>query len=63
MRAIHPWLFNVYLQNHTPETDGLQPMESWTRGTVMSTMRPLDAAGGIDFAAIFDGLREMGYDG
>ena len=29
----------------------------------MSTLRPLDAVGGIDFAAIFDGMRAIGYDG
>ena len=29
----------------------------------MSTMRPLDAAGGIDLAAIFGGLRAFGDDG
>lgn len=63
LRAFQPWLFNVYLQNHTPEADGLQPMETWTRGEVMSTLRPLDAPGGIDFASIFDGLRAIGYDG
>ena len=63
LRAFQPWLFNVYMQNHTPEPDGLQPMETWTRGTVMSTMRPLDAPGGIDFGAIFEGLRAIGYNG
>lgn len=63
LRAFQPWLFNVYLQNHTPEPDGVQPMDTWTRGTVMSTLRPLDATGGIDFPAIFNGLRTIGYDG
>ena len=63
LRAFQPWLFNVYLQNHTPDPDGQQPMETWTRGEVMSTMRPLDAPGGIDFPGIFDALRAIGYDG
>ena len=63
MRAYQPWLFNVYLQNHTPEPDGTFPMETWTRGEVMSTLRPLDAPGGIDFPAIFDALRAIHYDG
>ena len=63
LRTFQPWLFNVYMQNHTPEPDGLQPMETWTRGEVMSTLRPLDAPGGIDFPSIFDGLRAIGYDG
>ena len=63
LRAFQPWLFNVYLQNHTPEPEGLQLMDTWTRGTVLSTLRPLDAPGGIDFPSIFDGLRAIGYDG
>ena len=63
LRAYQPWLFNVYLQNHTPEPDGTFPMETWTRGEVMSTLRPLDAPGGIDFPAIFDALRAIHYDG
>jgi len=63
LRAYQPWLLNVYLQNHTPEPDGTFPMETWTRGEVMSTLRPLDAPGGIDFPAIFDALRAIHYDG
>ena len=63
LRAFAPWLFNVYVQNHTPEPDGQQPMDTWTRGRVMSTLRPLDAPGGIDFSAVFNGLRAIEYDG
>lgn len=63
IKRFEPWLFNVYLQNHTPEPDGTFPMETWTRGEVMSTLRPLDAPGGIDFPAIFDALRAIHYDG
>ena len=29
----------------------------------MSSLRPLDAPGGIDFVAIFEGMRAIGYDG
>ena len=63
LRAFQPYLFNVYLQNHTPDPDGLQPMTTWSRGRVMSTLRPLDAPGGIDFESVFGGLRAIGYDG
>ena len=63
MRAIHPWLFNVYLQkphagDGRPSADG-----DVDAGKVMSTLRPLDAPGGIDFVAIFEGMRAIGYDG
>ena len=63
LRAIQPFLFNVYLQNHVPDLDGDRPMETWVQGQIMSTLRPLDAPGGIDFQRVFDGLRAVGYDG
>lgn len=63
LRAFQPWLFNVYLQNHAPDPDGQKPMETWTRGNVMSTLRPLDEAGGIDFPSIFDALHALDYAG
>lgn len=63
LRAFQPYLFNVYLQNHVPDPDGDMPMETWTRGNIMSTLRPLDDPQGIDFALVFKGLKEIGYDG
>jgi sugar phosphate isomerase/epimerase len=38
-------------------------METWSMGTVMSTIRPLEAPDGIDFRTVFSGLREVDYDG
>ena len=63
LQAFEPYLYNVYLQNHAPDPAGEMPMETWSRGTVMSTLRPLDAPGGIDFGTVFRGLRAIGYDG
>ena len=63
LRALAPHLFNVYLQNHVPDPNGFRPMETWAQGTVMSTLRPLDAPGGIDFGAVFLGLKAIDYDG
>jgi len=63
LRAFAPYLFNVYLQNHAPDPNGSKPMQTWTQGRVMSTLRPLDAPGGIDFARVFMGLRAIGYTG
>ena len=61
--AFQPYLFNVYLQNHAPDPGGEKPMETWSRGSVMSTIRPLDDPGGIDFGAVFEGLYAIGYGG
>lgn len=63
LHLLHPYLFNVYLQNHAPDPDGLKPMDTWTQGRVMSTLRPLNAPGGIDFNRVFAGLQAIGYDG
>lgn len=63
LRAFQPHLLNVYVQNHAPDPDGPKPMDTWTRGRVMSTLRPLDEPGGIDFRRVFDGLHAIGYDG
>jgi sugar phosphate isomerase/epimerase len=63
LKAFAPYLFNVYLQNHAPDPNGALLMQTWTRGAVPSTVRPLDAAGGIDFEAVFAGLQAIGYGG
>jgi len=63
IRRFSPHLFNVYLQNHTPEPDGDMPMETFARGKVMSTLHPLDSSRGINFSQMFEGLGKIGYDG
>ena len=63
LRRFQPYLFNVYLQNHAPHPDGDRPMTTWANGTVMSTLRPLDAAEGIDFGRVFEGLQAISYSG
>ncbi len=63
LHAFQPYLFNVYLQNHAPDPNGSKPMETWAQGTVMSTQRPLDEPGGIDFQRVFNGLKAIDYTG
>ena len=63
LRRFQPYLFNVYLQNHAPDPDGDRPMTTWARGTMTSTLRPLDAPEGIDFGSVFEGLHAIGYKG
>ena len=63
LRKFQPYLFNVYVQNHAVDPDGDLPMETWTNGTVMTRLRPLDEPGGIDFGQVFGGLNAIGYDG
>ena len=63
LKCFAPHLFNVYLQNHVPDPNGDMPMTTWVRGTVPSTLRPLDEPGGIDFQRVFDGLHAINYVG
>ena len=63
LRRFSPFLFNVYLQNHTPDPEGDRPMETITRGRVMSTLHPFESTDGIDFQSVFKGLKDIGYDG
>ncbi|MDE2997684.1 MAG: sugar phosphate isomerase/epimerase [Gemmatimonadota bacterium] len=63
LKTFQPYLFNVYLQNHAPHPDGDMPMSTWANGTVTSILRPLDAAGGIDFGRVFEGLHAISYSG
>ena len=63
LKRFAPYLFNVYLQNHVPDPNGDMPMTTWVRGTVYSTLRPLDESGGIDFQKVFDGLHSIDYRG
>lgn len=63
LEAFQPYLFNVYLQNHVPEEGGPKPMTTWCRGLIYSCIYPIDSGEGIDFPAVFDGLRAIGYDG
>ena len=63
LKRFAPHLLNVYLQNHVPDSNGDMPMTSWTRGTMLSTLRPLEEPGGIDFQRVFDGLNAINYSG
>lgn len=63
LKRFAPYLFNVYLQNHVPDPNGDMPMTTYVRGTVYSTLRPLDESGGIDFQEVFDGLHSINYRG
>jgi sugar phosphate isomerase/epimerase len=63
LETFHPFLFNVYLQNHIPEEGGPQPMTTWVRGLVESRLYPLDSGKGIDFGSVFAGLKAIKYDG
>lgn len=58
-----PWIRNVYLQNQQLSSDGNITLNTWCRGPVSFDVIPIPQAGGINFPAVFRGLKEIGYDG
>jgi sugar phosphate isomerase/epimerase len=58
-----PWICNVYAQNQRLSPSGAITLESRHRGPVTFDVIEIPDQGGIDFAAVFAGLREAGYSG
>ena len=58
-----PWLVNVYVQNHVLDEAGPVSLETWCLGDRRFRHIPLWETGGVDFVTVFEGLRQIGYDG
>lgn len=63
LRRLAPWIFNVYLQNQVLKPNGKLALPTWCRGPVAFDLIPIPQPGGIDFAAVFEGLAAIGYRG
>jgi len=63
IRRLGPWIFNVYLQNQILNPDGKLALPTWCRSRVAFDLIPIPQPGGIDFAAVFEGLAAIGYRG
>ena len=63
VKRLGPWIFNVYLQNQVIRPEGSITLKTWHRGPVPFDLIPIYEDGGIDFASVFRGLAEIGYDG
>ena len=58
-----PWIFNVYFQNQVLRPDGQIELNTWCRGPVKFDLVQVHDTGGIDYQSVFEGLRQIGYDG
>lgn len=56
-------VFNVYLQNHTPDPQGTLMMDTWSQGRIPTTLHRFTDPGGIDMAAVILGLKDIDYTG
>jgi sugar phosphate isomerase/epimerase len=62
LRRFAPWLMNVYVQNHRIAPDGPVRLPTRVRGEVRYHDIPLWEPGGVDFGAVFGGLKTIGYE-
>lgn len=60
---LRPHLMNAYAQNHRLDPQGPVTLHTNCRGPVRFHHLELWEQGGVDFAAVFDGLRTIEYDG
>ncbi|MBI4219473.1 MAG: sugar phosphate isomerase/epimerase [Chloroflexi bacterium] len=63
IRALAPFMFNVYLQNMWNHPEGMSTIETWINGPMKFDLVPFGDPRGIDFGIVFDGLSEVGYEG
>ena len=56
-------IFNVYLQNHTPDPQGTLMMDTWSQGRIPTTLHRFTDPGGIDMEAVILGLKGIDYAG
>jgi sugar phosphate isomerase/epimerase len=63
IERLAPWIFNVYLQNQRLHEQGAITLDTWCRGPVRFDLIPIQDERGIDFRAVFNGLRQVGYTG
>ena len=57
-----PHIVNVYLQNWWPHDGGALTLQL-NRGPIKADQIALDDTRGVDYAEVFDALREIGWDG
>ena len=63
IESLAPWIFNVYLQNHVLNPEGMVCLNTWCRGPVKFDLVPIHAGKGIDFLHICKSLASINYQG
>ena len=63
IKALSPYIFNVYLQNQVVRPDGRSRLLTWSRGEVSYDQIPIWEGGGVDFPLVLGALEDMDYDG
>ena len=63
IQRLQPRLMNVYVQNHRLDPAGPESLPTYCLGERRFHHLPLWEQGGVDFSAVFAGLRAVAYDG
>lgn len=63
IKALSPYLFNVYLQNLKVDPDGRSVATTWRLGDVTFDQVPMWEDGGLDLSRVIPTLEEIGYGG
>lgn len=63
LRALGPYLMNVYVQNHRRNLAGSEELPTFCRGHVRFDHLSPWTPGGVDFEVVTSGLKRIGYDG
>ncbi|MCH2378742.1 MAG: sugar phosphate isomerase/epimerase [Pedosphaera sp.] len=63
LRRLAPHMMNVYIQNHRLDPDGPVSLPTYCRSEVRFHHLPIWENGGVDSAAVFEGLREIDWAG
>ena len=63
LRQLAPNIMNVYIQNHRLDPDGPVSLPTYCRGEVCFHHLPIWENGGVDSAAVFEGVREIYWAG
>ena len=63
LQKLKPHLMNAYVQNHRLNPQGTDVLKTFCRGDVRFDHLDPWTPGGVDFEAMADGLKQIGYDG
>jgi sugar phosphate isomerase/epimerase len=58
-----PYLFNVYVQNHTLNPKGVSPLQTWAKGEIRVDHIGIWEKGGVDYDSVMAALVKRNYAG
>ncbi len=63
IERIKPYLFNVYVQNHRLNPQGVSPVQTWVKGPVRVDHIGIWEKGGVDYDLVMSTFQKMNYSG